>query len=166
MIFKLHPRSRSGQGEDHTHTAVWGQAAHTHSGRAFLSPLPLPAQGDAAPRPRSGRTGPRSPLSSSLAAGPPSLPQGRGPAAAAGPAPEPAGAGEGSGQASCAGAGAGAGGGATRALTRLFPLPVVVLLPLTSRRLPPYTLLDSSQGPLKSSLGCSCSPHSSAFCRR
>ena len=56
------------------------------------------------------------------------------------------------GRASCAAAAVA--GGATRALTRLFPLPVVVLLPLTSRRLPPYTL-GSSQGPPKSSLGCS-----------
>ena len=53
-----------------------------------------------------------------------------------------------------------------RVLTRLFHLPAVVLLPLTSARLPACILLDSSPGPLKSSTGNSCSPHSGDFCRR
>lgn len=53
-----------------------------------------------------------------------------------------------------------------RVLTRLFRLPAVVLLPLTSGCLPACTLLDSSPGPLKSSTGSSCSPHSGDFCRR
>ena len=53
-----------------------------------------------------------------------------------------------------------------RVLTRLFHLPAVVLLPLTSARLPACILLDSSPGLLKSSTGNSCSPHSGDFCRR
>ena len=48
LLFKLHLRSRSRQGADYAHTAVWGQAAHSHSGWAFLSP----AQGDVAFWPR------------------------------------------------------------------------------------------------------------------
>ena len=53
-----------------------------------------------------------------------------------------------------------------RVLTRLFHLPALVLLPLTSGRLPACILLDFSPGPLTSSTGSSCSPHSGDFCRR
>lgn len=68
LLFKLHLRSSSRQGADYTHTAVSGQAAHSHSGWAFLHRAMLPFGPDRS-------TGPSSPLSSSLAAGPPNLPQ-------------------------------------------------------------------------------------------
>lgn len=93
LLFKLHLRSRSRQGADYTHTAVWGAGCpqplrvgvFLYLHRAMLTFGPDKS------------TGPSSPLFSSLAAGSPNLPQGRGLATAAGSAPEPAGAGEGSG---------------------------------------------------------------------
>lgn len=42
LLFKLHLRSSSRQGADYTHTAVSGQAAHSHSGWAFLHRAMLP----------------------------------------------------------------------------------------------------------------------------
>lgn len=63
--------------EKATHILMpWGHDAHIHSGWALLSPPPFPLRGYVALPPGSGSTGPSSPLPSSFAARPPSLPQG------------------------------------------------------------------------------------------